>query len=250
MILFLNVDFVFTQSINVSIPTNAFGEPDSSVIIPIVVGDLTGRGVIAYQANIKFDASVLNAAGALSSGTVSGSFGPPTVNISEDGEINVGGFGASPLSGSGTLVNLTFDVVGQLGDTTALVFDNFVFNSGDPAAEVKNGKFTVSLPTSVHDEAPQPENFFLRQNYPNPFNPETTITFEVPPTWNDRLTLQIFNLKGQLIKTLVNGFIPAGTHVIVWDSRDERGKPASSGSYFYKIKSGNFVAVRKMVLIK
>ncbi|NIR48732.1 T9SS type A sorting domain-containing protein [candidate division KSB1 bacterium] len=243
-------DFAYPQSINVRLPSDASGEPDNSVNIPIVVGDLTGRGVIAYQGTINYDESVLVATGASSAGTLSGAFGPPTVNISNNGEINVGGFGTTALSDSGTLVNLIFDVVGQSGETTDLIFENFVFNSGDPPASTQDGQFTVSFPTDVYEEISKPKTFLLRQNYPNPFNPETAIPFEVPVAWNEPVRLQIYNVLGQSIKTLVEGVMSPGKHVIIWNGRDASDDPVSSGFYFYKIHSGDFVAVRRMLLVK
>ncbi|MCZ6900830.1 MAG: T9SS type A sorting domain-containing protein [Bacteroidetes bacterium] len=240
----------FAQSIRVSLPIDSTGETSSSVALPIVVGDLTGRGVIAYQADITFDENVLDATGASSAGTLSGSFGPPTVNVSENGKISVGGFGTTALGDSGTLVNLIFNVIGQPGDKTALVFDNFVFNSGDPAAEIQNGEFVVAPPTSVRDEVLLPETFEVGQNFPNPFNPQTSIPFEVPAEWTISVRLEIFNLLGQPIKTLVDEVISPGRHVIVWKGKDASDEPVSSGFYFYKISSGDFVAVRKMLLVQ
>ncbi|NIR48733.1 hypothetical protein GWO43_09875 [candidate division KSB1 bacterium] len=129
--------------IDVSIP-NVDGEESTTVAIPIEVGDLTGRNVISYQAVVTFDESVLDATGASSSETLTASFGSPTVNTDVDGEITVGGFGTSPLSGSGTFVNLIFNVVGQPGATSNLDFASFLFNSGNPAANTQGGIFIVN----------------------------------------------------------------------------------------------------------
>ena len=136
--------WVYAQTpIDLSIP-NSSGDQFSMVTIPINVGDLTGSNVIAYQTTITFDENVLDAVGASSSGTLTEAFGPPTVNSSIDGQITVGGFGTTALSGSGTLVNLSFDVVGPLSSTTDLDFSSFVFNSGTPPANTLGGTFTVS----------------------------------------------------------------------------------------------------------
>ncbi|MFQ5864233.1 MAG: choice-of-anchor D domain-containing protein, partial [bacterium] len=135
--------FAYSQTIEVSMPDTATGEPNTSVTIPIVVGELTGRNVLSYQAVIVFDEGVLDATGASSVGTLSESFGQPTVDTSVDGEVFVAASGASPLSGSGTLVNLIFNVVGQPGEMTDLQFVGFLFNTGDPPAVTTNGKFIV-----------------------------------------------------------------------------------------------------------
>ena len=86
-------------------------------------------------------------------------------------------------------------------------------------------------------------------NYPNPFNPETTISFSVTQT-SPFVTLEIFNIKGQKVKTLVNNKLEEGLHHIVWNGKDDVNKPVASGIYFYKLQTGKYSAVKKMVLMK
>lgn len=85
-------------------------------------------------------------------------------------------------------------------------------------------------------------------NYPNPFNPETTIAFSVPaagPT-----TLKIYNLKGQIVRTLVNDTREAGNHSVVWNGKDDNGNTVSSGMYFYRVNNNSKSITRKMLLAK
>ncbi len=84
--------------------------------------------------------------------------------------------------------------------------------------------------------------------YPNPFNPSTTISFSLEKAANT--SLEIYNQKGQLVKTLVNANLSAGTHKLVWSGDDENGSAVSSGLYFYRMKSGKFSSTKKMVLMK
>ena len=93
-----------------------------------------------------------------------------------------------------------------------------------------------------------PVTFRLFQNYPNPFNPETTIQYSIPK--KSDVTLEIFNLKGQKIKTLVSKTQQAGSYSIVWDSRTEQGTICPSGLYLYKITAGEFIDVKKIMLVK
>jgi len=93
-----------------------------------------------------------------------------------------------------------------------------------------------------------PRNFALRQNYPNPFNPTTSIRFELPQECN--LQLVIYNLRGQAIRTLVEGKKKAGYYEISWDGRDQSGKQVASGVYLVRLQAGSFVQVIKMSLIK
>ena len=85
-------------------------------------------------------------------------------------------------------------------------------------------------------------------NYPNPFNPETTISFNIKE--NKNVVLEVFNTKGQKIKTLVNRNLQAGNHMVVWNGKNEKDIEVSSGLYFYKIKSGNYISVKKMIMMK
>ena len=92
------------------------------------------------------------------------------------------------------------------------------------------------------------KSFFLYQNKPNPFNPATLISFSIPE--QIEITLNIYNLRGCLIRTLCNKVFEVGKHQILWDGRDEFGHNVSSGVYFYSMKAGNYSQIRKMVFLK
>jgi len=108
---------------------------------------------------------------------------------------------------------------------------------------------TFTPPQGQPSKAIQIVNQFeLPQNYPNPFNPETEISYSLP---NDSyVKLAIYNIKGQKVKTLVNGFETAGYKAIRWDGTDETGQKVASGIYFYRLEAGDFTQTRKMVLMK
>lgn len=92
------------------------------------------------------------------------------------------------------------------------------------------------------------DQYELGQNYPNPFNPVTHIDYQLSNSTN--VELVVFNSLGQKIKTLVNKKVSAGQHTISWDGTNDAGQMVASGTYFYKIKAGDFVKVNKMVLLK
>lgn len=103
-----------------------------------------------------------------------------------------------------------------------------------------------------HEEAPPvtnlPSEYTLEQNYPNPFNPTTTIRFALPePT---RVTVRIFNLRGQLVRTLADGHFEAGVHQVRWDGTSEHGTKVASGLYVFQLQSHRFKAFRTMLLLK
>ena len=94
---------------------------------------------------------------------------------------------------------------------------------------------------------PVPENM-LSQNFPNPFNPSTTIQFNIPRSGDVRLS--IYNVKGQLVNTLVNEYLIAGQHSVVWEGRDNYGRDVASGIYFYRLETEGGVETKRMVLLK
>ncbi len=87
------------------------------------------------------------------------------------------------------------------------------------------------------------------QSYPNPFSSETTISFNVTQT-SLFVNLEIYNIKGQKVNTLVDEKVEAGTHSVIWNGTDENNQPVTSGIYLYKLKTGNETYTRKMLLLK
>ena len=108
---------------------------------------------------------------------------------------------------------------------------------------------TSAIVTSTQGDTPNLAQLFqLHQNYPNPFNPTTTITYNLPKHSN--VTLKVYNLLGQEVKTLVQGTIAAGQHAITWDGKDRFGKQVASGVYIYRLSAGARVQSRKFMFLK
>ena len=112
----------------------------------------------------------------------------------------------------------------------------------------RDSSFTILSDTNANDPLNPVIPFNLSQNYPNPFNPITYITFSLPE--RAKAFLGIYNLKGQLVKTLINSEMNSGIHRVQWNGLDETGKPVSSGVYFYTLQSGNKTITHKMLLLK
>ncbi len=93
-----------------------------------------------------------------------------------------------------------------------------------------------------------PDNFVLHQNYPNPFNPTTVIAFELPKT--AVIKLNIYNLSGSNVRTLLNQRISAGIHRLDWNGRNDAGQPVASGVYFYRLETNGFQQIKKMLLMR
>ena len=105
--------------------------------------------------------------------------------------------------------------------------------------------FIMALP---NDDVVEVAATALIGNYPNPFNPETTISYSVKEL--SPVKIEIYNTKGQLIRTLVNQIQPRGFYSEIWNGTDERGNPVASGVYMYRMTAGNYRSHRKMMLIK
>ena len=105
------------------------------------------------------------------------------------------------------------------------------------------GAYEFGDPLAIEREIIVPTNYTLRQNFPNPFNPNTVIEFNLPKAAN--VIIEVYNLAGQKIITLLNKKMPAGSHQV-----DFNASNLSSGVYFYRIKAGEFQDVKKMVLLK
>ena len=97
-------------------------------------------------------------------------------------------------------------------------------------------------------ETQLPESFGLGQNYPNPFNPSTEISYQLPET--GRVQISIYNMLGQQVRVLINKEQVAGNHIIRWNGKDDRNQVVPSGTYVLRMKAGEFLAERKMMLLK
>jgi choice-of-anchor A domain-containing protein/uncharacterized repeat protein (TIGR01451 family) len=117
--------------------------------------------------------------------------------------------------------------------------------AGTTDGKIYKIKFSV---TDVDGENSLPTNYELSQNYPNPFNPTTTINYAMPE--RSRVKIEIFNILGQKVTTLLDREETAGKHNIVWNSKNDHGAMVSSGVYIIKMAAGSFVHVKKMMLLK
>ena len=120
---------------------------------------------------------------------------------------------------------------------------------GDNSALNGPSSFSVDLSELLGTDDNQiPGVFALHNNYPNPFNPVTNITYDIPEV--SEVKLEIYNVTGQHIRTLVNGAHEPGRYRIVWNATNEFGRPLASGMYFYRISAGDFISVKKLLLMK
>ena len=237
------------QSLTVSIPdTQAASE--ETIWIPIRVNDLSGLDIISYQGKLTFNPEIIIAKGASSLGTISSVFNDPFVNLQNSGVLLFGGFGVYPLEGAGDLVNLVFDVVGNIGDSTELNFSSFEFNSGEPTCATSSSIFYVRSSTNIKSAQilNNSTDYYLSQGFPNPFN--NTIKFEYAVPIRRHVSIAVYDVIGSVVVNLYSGVNNIGTYSISWNGIDNLGNQVPSGLYFVKLQAANVNKTSKLILLR
>lgn len=221
-------------------------KPGDTVTVPVSI-DLTNLSekLGSYTATLCWDASVLKYVSASGAG---GAFANPVLNdrAAAKGKLSFAAANPNGSQGRVGLLNVTFEVVGNQGSTAGLSLKFSALAAANtfkdllPELHITLEDLTVaqSLPTS----------FSLSQNHPNPFNPTTRIEFTVPEA--SLVNLEVYNLLGEKVRTLVNEKKEAGNYHILWDSRDGDGSEMPAGVYLVQMKAGEFSDMKKMMLVK
>lgn len=139
-------------------------------------------------------------------------------------------------------MNVNTDELGDLGLTSDEIDDLVAF-----LETLTDGYFPAPGPAG-RIAANTPRDFILAANYPNPFNPTTTIEYTIPS--QTQVTIDVFNVLGQKVKTLVNETQPAGTYQTEWNGTDEASQTVATGVYFYRLSAGDVTMTKKMVMVK
>ena len=161
----------------------------------------------------------------------------------------------------GDLIHVTYDLVEgeSLPDqvTFYLSLANLPGTSMDPELlnvvcgypDAENPMAVSTTAVGIDEDGTIPDQFALHQNYPNPFNPSTQISFDIPQG-GENVMLNVYNILGQNVSTLVNGVMNPGRYTMEWNATDEIGNPVASGIYFYELRSPSFISRKKMLLIR
>jgi hypothetical protein len=162
-------------------------------------------------------------------------------------------------AGASVDVIVTFETAGLTPDSAydalIVVASNDIVNPVDDIIV----RLTTQQPDAIGDDGgltptggTLPRSFALSQNYPNPFNPSTSIAYDVPVGLEAgvNVALEVFDVRGRKVATLVDEVKTPGSYVVHWDGRDDEGRRIESGIFIYRIQAGSFTSTRKMVILK
>ena len=208
-------------------------------VLDVRVADFVA--VKGYGLQVQYDASQLEFVRALTDQPLGGSeLAAPQVLSDEAGVLALVAHGDVVSDGEVGL-SLVFRATTEIEDTVIEITDSQTYDS-----EFGFNRLTLPAPVQLQT---RPEAFALANNYPNPFNPATTIKYALPQAADVELT--VYNVVGQVVRTLVAEHQSAGRYVVEWDATNGSGHSLSSGMYFYRLEAGGeFREVKKMLLLK
>ncbi len=251
-----------------------FGTADvqgSKVVVPIIITN--DESIMAIDIPIKFgnagDGIVLDERLEIPDGSRIAGFDFQFINVDNEAKTaliglvsSVGSLKDDMRPGSGAVAYLHFTVTDErmseivldedksmAPSHSMLLVENRVVDGGGREVVDFRPDFTLTkIALKAGATANLPTAYSLDGNYPNPFNAKTIISFALPQ--ESHVSLDIYNILGQKVKTLVSGTLPAGYHKQEWDGTDQNGLGASSGVYLYKLKANDFTRVNRMTLVK
>jgi len=210
------------------------------MVIDVSLADFAELKGYGFSVNYEADKLEFVKAAAESSLLGEGELAQPQVITQTDGEVSIAAYGETVTEGE-LGMSLVFRTKTEIEESYVEVTES----------EVRDGNYAVNqiaLPAPVQIQT-RPEAFALKDNYPNPFNPTTTIKYALPEAVD--VKLEVFNVVGQVVRTLVDGHQNTGRYVVQWDASDDSGHSLSSGIYFYRLQAGDeFLEVKKMLLLK
>ena len=207
-------------------------------VIPLLIDDISE--VVAVDLDLIFDNRVVTVSDVRGTALLEGFF--LEFNVVGD-TLKISAAGVRAGSGSGAFAEIVL--------SPAAVQPQFAFSlvslNGDQLA-VEYQPHAPDSPTAVEGSAPAPRYWDLAQNVPNPFNPETAIGYSLAE--NGQVTLMVYDMLGQRVRTLVDEVQPAGEYEVRWDGRGEAGVQMASGLYFCRLQADSFSGGRSMLLLK
>lgn len=216
-----------------------WGSPGEQIVFPVISGQ--GEKIYSCDIMLTYDSKILKFF-ELRTTELSKQF-QSMVNEIEEGKLRIGSFGTHAIAEEGAYLEVVFEVIGKHGDVSKFDLESYRIN--DESERHGSATFIVGVnPNEI------PKNYALPQNYPNPFNPETVIKYELANTTPQRTIIQIFNIKGELVKTLVDKNHAGGRYTVTWYGTDEKSLIVASGLYIVRLMTGKYVQSIKMAKLK
>ena len=208
-------------------------------VLDVRVADFAA--IKGYGLQVQYEADKLEFVQVLTDEPLGGrALATPQVLADEAGVLTVVAHG-DVVSDGEVALSLVFRPTTEIENTVIEIADNQTYDSAF-------GFNRLALPAPVQLQT-RPAAFALANNYPNPFNPATTIKYALPQAADVELT--VYNVVGQVVRTLVAEHQSAGRYVVEWDATNDNGHSLSSGMYFYRLQAGGeFHEVKKMLLLK
>ncbi len=257
--IFLLVCTVSTASaqVTLSIPEVAVMPGDKGVVIPIQMDNSSGT-VKGIQVFLEFDSMSIDITDVQVSQRVEHISSFLFNVLPNELRLVILDFGGNVVDeGAGPIAFMVIDVSDRLTGNRKIPLG---FIRQTPAVTVvideHNEEYDLILidgglnvlSTDVVEKDDEPMKYALSQNYPNPFNPGTVIRYSIAE--DNYVKLDVYDILGRLVVTLVDSYITAGFYSVNWDGKDSWGKDVASGVYIYRIRSGYFLSVRRMTLVR
>ena len=202
------------------------------------------ENVVGFEMRFRYDPEILEFQDAVLPDEISLS----GLSINEaDGVISIAGTSAEAINMDQMDIDLNFRCELVSNNPSFITMQSLRWNEMDTVVDAAESEIRFTLDSPV-DPDNTPSMTQLTGLYPNPFNPRTTVSFDLVTT--QKVSLQVFNTKGQLIRTLVDGQVQQGSHTIEWNGKDSTGKSAASGIYLFKLKAGACTEIAKALLLK
>ena len=217
------------------------GAIDEIIQVPVILKN--PENVYSFKATINYDSNVLNSA-TIYEGPLSDLGFKIETKIEDDGRILIAGAGPSSFNENITIANLYF-ISSEFSSGETILFCNDLILNNTPINETFSIKISQTL--SINEQL-IPRDFHLSTNFPNPFNSRTTINFFLEKDLE--IKMEINNLKGQSVRSLLYGNYHKGSHNIIWDGKDDNNKPVVSGIYIYTLFVNEESTTKKMIFLK
>ena len=217
------------------------GNIDEIIQIPIVIENV--ENVYSFELTINFDPNIISSATIYPADlSAYGSLIEST--ILENGKILIAGSGSIAADNEIEIANFYFIPLDFLNGEIILQSENFYLNNSR-IEDIFTFRINQNLSIEPH---PYLNDFSLGDNFPNPFNSTTKIMFNLNEDFN--IKININDIRGNLVKSLIDGFCEKGTHTVHWDGKDNERKSVVSGVYFYKILVDGKSSTKKMLFVK